>query len=310
MNGCALVRKANLLAKIRSFFSSKNVIEVSTPLLRNSTTTDVHIESIKCVFSDQQRWLQTSPENAMKILLSKHPEQSIYQICKAFRDDPTARWHRHEFTLVEWYRLDFDIHALMSEVHALIEHCGEKSIKPRFMSYRDAFSFWAQIDPFTASAQQLKQRYFDLNGTPVEGVEPNDLVLWQQLILTHIIEPHLSDFEVFFLYDFPKHSAVMAKIETCDASDSPPIAKRFECYLNGIEVAHGYEELRFAEEYTERMQADNKLRQSQNKPSIPMDTELLEQLKINPLPATTGVALGFDRLLALLAGANNLYDTI
>src|SRR3989338_1383468 len=131
--------RAEIVANIRRFFAERDVLEVETPLLSRATVTAPHLSSFVTNYQRgscaETLYLQTSPEFAMKRLLAAG-SGSIYQLCKAFRNEESGRYHHPEFSLLEWYRLDFDHHALMDEVDALL-HCVLKTPRAERFSYRD-----------------------------------------------------------------------------------------------------------------------------------------------------------------------------
>ena len=154
-----LQQRAYVLAKIRRFFSERDVLEVETPLLASSTVPDVYIESITAQVvegnSSRKNFLQTSPEFFMKRLLASG-SGSIYQIAKAFRQEEKGARHNIEFTLLEWYRLSYSLDQLMAELEELVQEvlgCGPISR----LSYRDIFRQHLQIDPHEISLEELQQ---------------------------------------------------------------------------------------------------------------------------------------------------------
>jgi lysyl-tRNA synthetase class 2 len=156
-NHSALRARAALLANIRAFFLARNILEVETPLLCATGVTDPAIEPL-CVSGgssvDKQRYLQTSPEYAMKRMLSTGIG-SIYQISKAFRDGEAGSRHNPEFSLLEWYQPGFDHHQMMEEVGQLVQGALGVQEITRF-SYRELFLKFLEIDPFVASTAELK----------------------------------------------------------------------------------------------------------------------------------------------------------
>ena len=83
-------------------------------------TTDVYLSNIKATFRGETYCLQTSPEYHMKRLLAAG-SGSIFQLARVFRDDELGRWHNPEFTLLEWYQLGIDHHALMDEMDLFLQ---------------------------------------------------------------------------------------------------------------------------------------------------------------------------------------------
>ena len=160
----ALQRRAAMLAELRAFFAERGVLEVETPLLSVETTLDRHLDplssrvdapGVEC----RRMYLQTSPELAMKRLLAAG-SGSIYQVCKAFRGGERGRWHNPEFTILEWYRVGWDVHRLMREVAALIETllAGSRRLEPAvYASYADLLQRHAGVDPYDSSTEALRK---------------------------------------------------------------------------------------------------------------------------------------------------------
>ena len=125
-------QRAQCLAAIRAFFAARDVLEVQTPVLAAATVTDPDVESIAV---PGYGYLQTSPEYQMKRLLCAGVP-SIYQLGPVFRHEEQGRLHNPEFTMLEWYRLDFDDRQLMQEVADLVtELLGPADVQT--ISYRE-----------------------------------------------------------------------------------------------------------------------------------------------------------------------------
>ena len=295
-----LRRRASLLAQIRAFFAERAVLEVDTPLLGSAPSSDPQQQCLDvAVPGSGRRYLQPSPEFAMKRLLAAG-SGSIYQICKAFRAGEHGTRHRTEFTLVEWYRVGFDYRALMDEVQSLV--CGLLQRPPaRAFSYRELFQRHAAVDPLADSDQVLWQR------VAAAGIEPSaalrdagrDAAL--DILLTRLVEPAMAPLGAVFVYDYPASQAALARLRP----DQPALAERFELYVDGIELANGFTELADAAEQRRRFEADNRRREELGLPTVPLDKGLLAALQ-HGLPDCAGVALGFDRLLMLACGFDDI----
>ncbi len=304
-----LQARAGLLATLRQFFAERGVLEVETPLLCSSGITDPAIEpliverglSLEAAGKYQQRYLQTSPEYAMKRLLAAG-SGPIYQISKAFRDGEAGRRHNPEFTLLEWYRPGYDHHALMAEVADLIAAClglhGSNARWSRF-SYRELFLQVLGLDPFTASDTELERearREHDL------GELCGERDVWLDVLMTHRIEPWLADQGLCAVYDYPASQAALAQLATVDGV---AVGQRFEFYVNGVELANGYHELLDAREQRARFVADNARRREAGQAERPLDENLLAALTAG-MPPCSGVALGVDRLLMLVSAESDI----
>lgn len=297
----ALEARARLLTQIRQFFADRGVLEVEVPLLAAATVTDPHIDSVQASCNGRTCYLQTSPEFAMKRLLASG-SGPIYSLGKAFRNGESGRRHNPEFTMLEWYRPGFDDHRLMDEVETLIGAVMPLSGVER-LSYRELFLRHLGVDPHTAALGQLKA----LARQQVEiDWDDDNRDTWLDILITHAIEPQLGA-GLTFIYDYPATQAALARV--CENNLGQPVARRFEAFVGGMELANGYWELTDNQEQARRFQADLVRRHELGLPAYPEDQRLLQALAAG-LPDTAGVALGVDRLLMLVNGAESLEEVL
>ena len=287
-----LLNHQNLIINIRSFFYSRNVVEVVTPSLLTTPTTDVYIDSIEvsvnqALSKSSKFYLHTSPELEMKRLLSKG-SGDIFQICQVFRDNEFGRINSNEFTMLEFYRVGFDMQQLIEELKELLIALG-KDDKAEKMSYAQAFFDFAEIDILNSDFEALKI-ILESHGlsSDYEWIEDMQMVLF-----VHLVEPKLKSIPVCFIYDFPWQQAALAQIDG-------PVAHRFEMYINGTEIANGYQEIQTSNEYRDRFQTEINKRKSLSKFTGFLDEDFLDDIK-DGLPACSGVAIGIDRLFTSLS---------
>lgn len=296
----ALQERAKFYRTIREFFAARDVLEVETPLMAARGVTDPYIQA----FGVDDKYLQTSPEYAMKRLLSAGCG-SIYQICKAFRREEAGNFHNPEFTMLEWYRLGFDHLQLMDEVDDLMQALLDCEPAQR-ISYHDLFTKFFDINPHDVSIDILKncaeQHGINLTAETSKKLTVTD---WLQLLMSHIIEPQLTGPVPWIVYDFPSAQAALAKI----IPGKYPVAARFEIYMQGIELANGYYELQDAAEQEKRFAADNELRSEQNIHLMQPDERLVSALAVG-FPECAGIALGLDRLLMLKLQAKSIAEVL
>jgi lysyl-tRNA synthetase class 2 len=304
-----LKTKARLLSKLRDFFAEKDILEVQTPVLSHAGNTEPSIETFvtqQNKNSTQPSFLNTSPEFAMKRLLAAGCG-SIYQIAPVFRQEEQGKKHNPEFTLLEWYRIDFDHHALMGEVNALLRFVTDGFLKlerSQFYSYQDAMLKFADVDPFNASNEALEAATVK-GGVDVVGMDDASRDDWLDLLMSHVVEKNLPLNCPVFIYDYPASQAALAKIR----KGSPDVAERFELYVNGMELANGFHELSDANEQAERFKKEQAQRKELNLQSIPADYHLIAALE-HGLPECAGVAIGLDRLLMVLTGAEHINEVL
>jgi lysyl-tRNA synthetase class 2 len=263
-----------LLKEIRAFFDGSGYLEVETPCLVPSTVPESHIDLFR---TQGGLLLAASPEPQMKRLLAEGHER-IYQVTRAFRQGEEGRWHNPEFTILEWYRSGADHRDLMEETQELVLRLYRRAgrTEPGFtrMSVDEAFGRWAEWRP--SSAWDEERFYRDL----VERVEPR-----------------LGDMGAVFLTDYPAGAASLARLSRPD----PSVCERFELYIDGIEIANAFSELTDPAEQRSRLEQANTRRARAGRPEYPIDERFLEALEAG-LPHSAGIAVGLDRLVAVVAG--------
>jgi len=296
--------RAKLMRKLREFFDSRDFLEVETPILSADTVVDRNLDPF-WVAGDHcdgtRRWLQTSPEFAMKRLMADGAK-AIYQVARAIRGGEFGALHNPEFTIVEWYRSGHGMNegiGLLSKLTDVLLGCGT-SVR---LSYREAFDEHVGLDPHRAETQELvavaRASKIDvpasLNVTDRDG--------WLELLLVNLVEPYLGVECPTVLYGYPASQAALAQVNCGQCA----VAERFELYIDGIELANGYHELLDPGELRRRNAENNAMRRADGKSSLPEDSRLLRAME-SGLPDMTGVAMGFDRVAMLAAGATRVAD--
>jgi lysyl-tRNA synthetase class 2 len=301
----ALKRRAAMLAGAREFFAKRGVLEVETPILSAAAVSDPQIESLVTQVAGLGRFhLGTSPEYAMKRLLAAG-SGDIYQVSKVFRDAERGRWHNPEFTLLEWYRLGFDDTALMSEVESLIGNllAPHRRLEPaERLSYSAALERHTGVDAYRADDDDLTDAAIR-HGIDCRADLDRDAKL--DLLMGLVVGPRLGSGHPCFICDYPVSQAALARLKP----GLPPVAARFELYLDGVELANGFHELANAGEQRARFTQQLNLRGARGQTQPPLDEHLLAALAAG-LPDCAGVALGFDRLVAIALGTPRLADAM
>ncbi len=303
-----LCQRAALYRLIREFFYARKVLEVETPMLSAGGNTDPNIESMALDWpapAPTRRWLRTSPEYALKRLLAAGIGD-CYELGRVFRAGECGRRHNPEFTLLEWYRHGWDHHRLAAEVVELVKAAlalvGKLPSAIEQVSYRELFLREAGVDPFVSTALDLAAVLapYDVR---VDGLTRDDEL---NLVLTHVIEPRLArQGGIVVVSDYPASQCALARV----LPGEPPVAARFEVYLDGIELANGYHELLDAAEQARRFEADLARRQARGH-AVRERGEKARVERRQRLPACAGVALGVDRLLMAMLGATTIADVL
>lgn len=306
---------------VRDFFYQRQVLEVETPLLAQHPVSDPYIECLSCEHQGRPYYLQSSPEYAMKRMLAAGCGD-IYSLAKVFRAGESGRRHNVEFTMLEWYRDGFNDRQLMSEIETLIqtllpvfsEHnkkvASSGDQQPRselavtYRSYGDLFAEHLAVDPHTASLGDLQHcvdQHLDMGDYRCE-----DISTALDVLISQYIEPQLPK-GLVFIYDYPACQAALARVLPNEQGQL--VAKRFEAFVDGMELANGYWELQNATEQRERFMADNKQRRESGLTEVSIDERLLAAME-SGLPDCSGVALGVDRLLLQLSEAEHISEVL
>ena len=271
----ALRARADLRRKVRQYFDSQAFLELEPPTLSSSASLEVHLTSIAASVQGKTRFLQTSPEYHLKRALSAGFER-IYSLGKVYRDDESGQHHHAEFLMLEWYRTLEPIEALMDDVRNLVEIATGTSRSWRVLTVEEALSTYS---------------------TPTN--DPNEIV--ERLVVD--VEPQLATLGAVFLTEYPASLASLAALHP----DKPEVSLRFEAYVDGVELANGFGELINRAEQEQRFRQEQAERRKRGYAVPPIDQRFLDARDAGLAP-TSGIALGFDRLLMLGLGIAHIDD--
>jgi len=300
----ALEARARVRSALRRWFEEQGFLEVETPARVRAPGQEVHLDAIP----SGDRWLITSPEYAMKRLVGAGYER-IVSIGKCWRAEERGAHHEPEFTMIEWYRAQAPLAQIALDCEALL---------------RLAAAAAGQGAAFEAPFLRLTVRDLmrDFAGLALEGDEPaaalaakarsagvalGSATEWDDIffqIWLDRVEPRLPALGPTFVFDWPAPLGALARRHPGD----PRLVERFELYAGGLELANAFGELTDAAEQRARFESETAARRARGKSVYPIDETLLAALA--HMPATAGVALGFDRLLMLALGAHELRDVI
>lgn len=300
-----------MLYDIRHFFLKRDVLEVETPVLGFSSGTDPQLDFFTTEYGlppQQHRlFLQTSPEFAMKRLLAAG-SGSIYQICKAFRNGESGRFHNPEFTVLEWYRVGFTLPQLMDEIAELIGLLfkGHRTLDTaQRCSYQELFHCFTGLDPLVFSYQDYCAYAQDNHMPEAVSICGQDHALWLDIIFSYKVQPQLGKNALCMVYDYPACQSSLARIN----ADNALVSDRVEVFINGIELGNGYYELTNATEQNRRFDEEIGIRQQRKRPVTVKDKHLIAALEAG-LPDCSGMAIGLDRLLMLLSDSASIQEVL
>jgi len=298
------VKRQALMARVRDFFVRRNALEVETPVLSAYGGTDPQLDYFE--IEDPKRFMMTSPEFHMKRLLAAK-FGDIFQITKSFRKDEFGGHHNNEFSMVEWYRVGMPQDKLMDEVEDLVSEIIGTKLNARRTRWIDAFKNYSGVNPFCEKLTDFAETC-RVHEIPVpEKSETLTREDWWDYLMVFLVEPALASNGPEFILDYPPSQAALA--QTYVDADGYTWARRFELFVNQVELCNGYTELTDAVEQRRRFNADLEIRRAMNKPLPPLDERFLAALE-SGMPACSGVALGLDRLFMLALGKEEIADVI
>jgi lysyl-tRNA synthetase class 2 len=318
-----LLARGRIKSALRAWFDGEGFIEVECGALQVSPGNEAHIHAFAADFlpdgggAATPLYLHSSPEFACKKLLAAG-ETRIVDFARVYRNGEVGRLHSPEFTMIEWYRAGESYERIMADT---VEICraaacalgrdrlvwGECSCDPFAEAERirvaDAFGEYAGID----LGAVLDDRDALADGVRRAGLDVRDDDNWADLfsrVIVSRIEPNLGRGRLVCLYDYPLSEAALAR----PCAGDRRFAERFELYGCGVELANGFGELTNPVEQRRRFEAEMAEMARIYGHSYPLDEDFLAALA--QMPPASGVALGFDRLVMLAAGARTINDVL
>src|SRR5215203_1830093 len=313
-----LVARAAITRALRAWFDEQGFAEIETAILQVSPGNETHLHAPRTELRDSAgqgvtRYLRTSPEFAAKKLLAAG-ERKILEFARVFRDGERGDLHLPEFTMLEWYRADASYDAVMADTIVVIAHAAQATGIGRFWFRGKTADPFAEPELLTVAAAFERFAGIDLLATISNGegdraalaaaagarVRITDDDTWSDIfskVLVEHVEPNLGQGRLTVLFEYPAPEAALARTKAAD----PRVAERFEVYACGVELANGFGELTDAAEQRRRFGADMDEKERRYGERYPLDEDFLAA--VAAMPPSSGVALGFDRLVMLAAGA-------
>lgn len=323
----ALLARGRVKTALRRWFEVEGFTEVEAATLQLSPGNETHLHGFSTTLIDNAAaphpyYLHTSPEFAAKKLLAAG-ETRIFDFARVFRNRERTALHHPEFTMLEWYRAGEDYDALMRDCAELMAEAAQAAgattlrwrgieadpfAEPERLTLQEAFKRHVGIDLLrTVTADQEVDRG-GLAADAIEaGIRVTDDDTWSDIfsrILSERIEPHLGRGRATILCEYPISEAALARPKPGD----PRVAERFELYACGVELANAFGELTDPAEQRRRFEADMDEKERIYGERYPVDEDFLEALAL--MPAASGIALGFDRLVMLCTAARRIEDVL
>jgi lysyl-tRNA synthetase class 2 len=284
-----LEARTAILRAVREWFWAQGFTEAEPTMLAVSPGAETHIDA----FEVGERYLHTSPEFAMKKLLAAG-ERKLFFLGKTWRRGESGPLHAPEFTMIEWYRANAPYEEIMGDCIEIVR-VAARAAGSAMLRWRDR-----SCDPFTAAERITVHDAFALLA-PVPMPAAGDA--FSAALVQHV-EPQLGDGAMTLLTEYPIGEAALARRCAHDAS----VAERFELYACGVELANGFGELTDPVEQRARLVAAMDEKAKRYGKRWPIDEEFLAALAY--MPSSSGVAMGFDRVVMLATAARHINDVL
>ncbi len=318
-----LEARFQIIKLIREFFWSQDFLEVDPPVLVKCPGQEPNLSAMKVEFHNEQDkkhlgYLHTSPEYAMKKMLSAGFDK-IFYLGKCYRDfESLGGMHNPEFTMIEWYRCNKDFFALMDDMEGLLNFLNTKladNFQFSIFNFQTILNFefrkismrelWQEVIDVDLGEYLNRDKMFEL--CVEKGFNPDENESYEELfyrVFLREIEPKLQDMGNLIVHHYPVQMAALSKL----SDKYPGYAERFEVYIKGIEIANAFTELTDADEQLKRLRDEQIERKRLGKQVYEIDQEFIEALK--NMPESAGIALGVDRLVQVLLGCKNIDDVL
>lgn len=294
--------RAALLRSVRRLFDGRGFLEVTPPCLLSEAIIDVYIDPLRLSQErSSPRFLQTSPELAMKRLLCDGAP-SMYSIGPVFRAGESGQHHNTEFTMLEWYELGGTTSSAVDLLQCLTVEILRRSPSD-VMTYQEAFIECLDVDPLDCETTELHDLVAQDTPSLAARLRTKRDELLDVLLSTRLQPEWAKKHRSVILTRYPISQAALAK----PCADEPRCAERFEWFVDGIELANGYDELVDAAQLRERFQTNIERRATEGREHLPLPKRFLAAMD-KGLPECSGVAVGIDRLLMVQTQCESLSD--
>ncbi|QJC36064.1 elongation factor P--(R)-beta-lysine ligase [Enterobacteriaceae endosymbiont of Donacia cincticornis] len=304
-----LIKRSFIIKRIRNFFDKKKFIEVETPILTQFENTSPYLSQFNTNFINNKKkkklFLITSPEYHMKRILASNINKSIYQICHSFRNEEFGKYHSPEFSILEWYHINYNLSQLMLEVNEFFIKFGFNKLKK--YSYKNIFLKYLNINPFHVQQKKILSLIRDIGFVKNNNKDSNQNIThnYIEILFDLYIVPKLGQKNPVIIYHFPSSQKTTETI-----SKKKHLANRFEVFFKGVELGNGFHELNNFLEQKKRFDQDNIKRNLMGLSSKKIDFLFLKSIKYGNIPHCSGMALGLDRFIMFLLKQKSIHKSV
>ncbi|MEN6369424.1 MAG: lysine--tRNA ligase [Thermotogota bacterium] len=309
------VRRAKMMATVRSELTALGFLEVETPSLHpipGGTTARPFVTHHNAL--DLDLYLRIALELYLKRALIGGLDR-VFEIGKCFRNEGVSTKHNPEFTMLELYQAYTDYEGMMRLVEALIAAVFRTTVGSLVADYQgtrlDFSPPWRRVAMLDAIAETSGLEIGTLTAAEIitaakaKGIGLPNLSRSQLIehLFDRFVEPTLV--QPTFVTDYPVEISPLAKRRV----DAPHLAERFELFVMNMEIANAFSELNDPVDQRARFEDQERLRASGDEEAQRIDEDFLFALE-HGMPPTGGIGVGLDRLAMLVLDSASIRDVI
>ncbi|BBO28527.1 lysine--tRNA ligase [Alteromonas sp. I4] len=329
------VVRSKIVNGIRNFLTTRDYIEVETPMLQvipGGATAKPFVTHHNSL--DIDMYLRIAPELYLKRLVVGGFER-VFEINRNFRNEGLSTRHNPEFTMLEFYQAYADYNDLMNLTEDMLRTLAEDILGTAIITNttKDAegnvlsevkYDFGKPFDRLSMGEAILKY-WPEANEAAIRDPEAHLDELKAMAKQLHIKEPEVDGIwgagkylcEIFeataeekleqptFITEYPWEVSPLARRN----DNNPFITDRFEFFVGGRELANGFSELNDPEDQAERFRKQVEEKDAGDDEAMHYDEDYIRALEFG-LPPTAGEGIGIDRLTMLFTDSPTIKDVI
>jgi lysyl-tRNA synthetase class 2 len=299
-----------VMKSLRQTFSSRNFIEVETPMLQvmHGGAAARPFKTFSNAY-EMDLFLRIAPELYLKRCVVGGLEK-VFEINRNFRNEGADSSHSPEFAMIETYEAYGDWNTMAELTRTLVQDAAKAVFGSHVVKHHDGRELdlggsWSEISLFDAISESVGEKVTgessidDLKKIATKlGIKLDPRWIKGKIaeeIFEHVAIEKLT--KPTFVKGFPIDTSPLVRAHR----EIPGVAEKWDLYIEGFELATGYSELVDPVVQRERLTEQAKLGASGDLEAMGLDEDFLRAME-HGMPPMGGMGMGADRLLMALTG--------